>query len=69
MKSAIVKALFLCGVLAAPSMALTLYDTAPAIGLPESHAVKYGVYMSAGYDDNLNNSKENREGGGLFATV
>ena len=46
MKSAIVKALFLSGVLAAPSMALTLYDTAPAIGLPESYAVRYGVYMN-----------------------
>lgn len=66
MKSAIVKALFLSGVLAAPSMALTLYDTAPAIGLPESYAVRYGVYMSAGYDDNLNNSKDNREGGGFI---
>ncbi|MBQ3525907.1 MAG: outer membrane beta-barrel protein [Akkermansia sp.] len=65
MKSAIVKALFFCGVLTVPATALTLYDTAPAVGLPESYAVRYGVYMNAGYDDNLNNSKDNREGGGF----
>jgi len=47
-------------------MALSLYDTAPPIGLPESHAVRYTANMSAGYDDNLNSTSGARRKGGSF---
>lgn len=65
MKSSILKALALAGICTPAAFALSLYDTAPPIGLPESHAVKYSANLSAGYDDNLNSSKNNREGGGF----
>ena len=61
------KSLVLCGVLSPAAMALSLYDTAPPIGLPESHAVRYTASMSAGYDDNLNStSGSDRKGGGFI---
>ena len=66
MKSTVFKALALSGVLAASSGGFSLYDSAPPIGLPESHAMKYGVYVRAGYDSNLNNTDSaNREDGGF----
>lgn len=66
MKSTVFKALALSGLLAVSSNGFSLYDAAPPIGLPESHAMKYGVYASAGYDSNLNNSNSaNREDGGF----
>lgn len=65
MKSSVLKALALAAVGAPASYALSLYDTAPPIGLPESHAVKYSANLSAGYDDNLNSSSTDREGGGF----
>lgn len=43
--------------------AISLYDTAPAIGMPESHAVRYNVGISMGWDDNLNNAKSNKQSG------
>lgn len=57
--------LVLAGVLAAPSYGLSLYDSAPPIGLPESYAARYGVYMNVGYDSNLNNTDRNRQDGGF----
>lgn len=33
--------------------ALSLFDTAPVVGLPESHAVKYSASVRVGYDDNM----------------
>lgn len=66
MKSTIFKALALSGLLSVSAFGLSLYDAAPPIGLPESHAMKYGVYMNAGYDSNLNNeSNGDREDGGF----
>lgn len=65
MKSSILKALALAGLCVPASYALSLYDTAPPIGLPESHAVKYNANLSMGYDDNLNSSQYDREGGGF----
>lgn len=65
MKSTVFKALALSGLLAVSSNGFSLYDAAPPIGLPESHAMKYGVYAKVGYDSNLNNStNSNREDGG-----
>lgn len=34
--------------------AYSLFDTAPAIGLPESYPVRWSVSLSAGYDTNVN---------------
>ena len=65
MKSSVLKALALAGICTPVSYALSLYDTAPPIGLPESHAVKYSANLSAGYDDNLDSSSTNRKGGGF----
>ncbi|MBE6419010.1 MAG: porin family protein [Akkermansiaceae bacterium] len=66
MKSTVLKALALSGILAVSSNGFSLYDSAPPIGLPESHNVKYGVYTSVGYDSNLNNTdRANREDGGF----
>lgn len=65
MKSSVLKAFALAGICAPASYALSLYDTAPPIGLPESHAVKYSAHLSAGYDDNLNSTEHDREGGGF----
>lgn len=65
MKNTVLKALVLAGFCMPASYALSLYDTAPPIGLPDSHAVQYSAHVSAGYDDNLNSSSSNREGGGF----
>ncbi len=63
MKSYFIKAMVVAGVLAPAACGLSLYDTAPAIGLPESHAVRYNVNVNFGYDDNLNSSSRHKEGG------
>lgn len=65
MNSRILKAIALSGLFATTSFGFSLYDAAPIIGLPESHAARYGVYVNAGYDDNLNNSATNKESGGF----
>ncbi len=36
--------------------AISLYDTAPVVGLPVSHAARYSAYARLGYDDNINAS-------------
>ncbi len=63
MKCSFLKALVFAGVCTPAAYALSLYDTAPPIGLPESHAVRYGVHINMGYDDNLNSSDTDRNGG------
>lgn len=64
MKSSIFKSLALSGLLALSSQGFSFFDEAPAIGVPESHAMRYGVYMSAGYDSNINATDQaNREDG------
>jgi len=61
MKSHYLVALVAFGVFAPTAFSLSLYDTAPPIGLPESHAVRYSASVSGGYDDNVNSSKYNKE--------
>lgn len=52
------------GALLSPAaFGLSLYDTAPAIGLPESFAVRYSASVSVGYDDNLDSERNSRKGG------
>ena len=56
MKSNFYKLLLLTGMCAVNAGAISLYDTAPSVGLPESHAAKYNVYARFGYDTNMNAS-------------
>ncbi len=63
MKSAFYQALAVVGVLAPTASAFSLFDGAPAIGVPESYAIRYNAYLNVGYDDNLNNSPRNKESG------
>lgn len=63
MKSHFYKALLLVGILAVNAEAISLYDTAPSVGLPESHAVKYNVNGRLGYDTNPNSSSSGRDDG------
>lgn len=56
MRSVFLKALCLSALLAGGGWAMSLYDTAPAIGLPVSQAVKYSLTVRVGYDDNINSS-------------
>lgn len=50
------KGLGLSALLAGEALAMSLYDTAPPIGLPVSEAVKYTLTARVGYDDNINSS-------------
>lgn len=61
MKSCFYKILLLSGVLAVKAVAISLYDMAPTVGLPESHAAKYNVHANLGYDTNTNSSAESEE--------
>ncbi|MBR1981327.1 MAG: outer membrane beta-barrel protein [Akkermansia sp.] len=56
MRSYFYKSLLLAGVCAAQALAISLYDTAPVVGLPESHAATYNAYARLGYDDNMDAS-------------
>lgn len=56
MRSMFLKALCLSALLAGGGWAMSLYDTAPAIGLPVSQAVKYTLTARVGYDDNINST-------------
>lgn len=56
MKSYFYKAVLLAGFFAGSAGAFSLYDTAPTVGLPQSHAIKYNAYMRLGYDTNMNAS-------------
>ncbi len=61
MKSYFYKALLLTGVCAVNASAISLYDTAPSVGLPLSHAATYNAYASVGYDTNINSSSVNQK--------
>ncbi len=63
MKSAIYKVLLLTGALAPAAYGFSLFDTAPAIGVPESYAMRYNAYVNVGYDDNVNCSVHNQKSG------
>lgn len=54
MRSYFYKTLLLACVAAVNADAISLYDTAPVVGLPLSYAVKYNVYANIGYDTNMN---------------
>lgn len=56
MKSNFYKLLLLAGMCAVNASAISLYDMAPSVGLPESHAARYNVYTRFGYDTNMNAS-------------
>ena len=56
MRSMFLKGLCLPALLAGEALAMSLYDTAPAIGLPVSQAIKYTLSARVGYDDNINSS-------------
>lgn len=63
MKTLFLKTL-VAGLVCSPvAYSLSLYDTAPPIGLPDSHAVQFTASISAGYDDNLNSAKQNKKQG------
>lgn len=61
MKSNFYKALLLSCGCAVNAAAISLYDAAPIVGLPESHAAKYNAYSRVGYDTNMNASTEDEE--------
>lgn len=52
MKSFYLKSLVPAGLCAASASALSLYETAPMVGLPESHAAQYFATVNVGYDTN-----------------
>ncbi len=56
MKSNFYKAVLLAGLFAGSAHAFSLYDTAPSVGLPQSHAIKYNTYVRLGYDSNMDSS-------------
>lgn len=61
MRSMFLKALCLSALLAGGGWAMSLYDTAPAIGLPVSQAVKYTLTARVGYDDNINSNYRGKQ--------
>jgi len=66
MKSVVYKGLLLCGILAPVSDAgVSLADSAPLIGVPDSYAIRYNAYVNVGFDDNLNNSEHDEKKGGF----
>lgn len=64
MKSMFYKTLVLAGALAPSAVAFSLYDAAPIVGVPESYAIRYNAYLNVGYDDNVNNSVNDKKSGG-----
>lgn len=52
MKSFFLKTLVLAGVCATSASALSLYETAPKVGLDESHKAEYFAAVNCGYDTN-----------------
>lgn len=56
MKSTFYKALLLTCGCAVNAAAISLYDSAPVVGLPESHAATYNAYSRIGYDSNMDAS-------------
>lgn len=54
MKSSFIVRALLAVLCAGSAGAISLYDTAPMVGLPQSHTARYGAYASVGYDSNMN---------------
>ena len=54
MRSFFYKSCFLGVALSAAVDGYSLYDAAPAIGLPESHKMEYSASIKVGYDSNVN---------------
>lgn len=69
MKSVIYKTLLLSGVFAAVGGAYSLYDAAPLIGLPESHAIRYTASVNVGYDSNVNWSYTGNEDESIYVNA
>lgn len=65
MKSLVYKMLVVAGVFAPAAQAYSLFDAAPAVGVPESYAIRYNAYMNVGVDDNVNSSPRDEESGGF----
>ncbi len=63
MKSRFLSALCLACASAPAALAFNLYDTAPSIGVPQSHAMRYHAHATVGYDDNLNSSTDDKDDG------
>ena len=66
MKSYFYKSLLLSCAVAASAGAISLYDMAPSVGLPESHAIKYNVYGRLGYDSNVGTSSSAEDRASLY---
>ena len=66
MKSLFYKQMILAGLCACSASAISLYDTAPIVGLPESHTAKYSAYARVGYDSNMD-TRHSDETGSAFA--
>lgn len=65
MKSLVYKMLVVSGVFAPAVQAFSLFDAAPAVGVPESYAIRYNAYMNVGVDDNVHSSPRDKESGGF----
>ena len=66
MKSYFYKSLLLSCAVAASAGAISLYDMAPSVGLPESHAIKYNVYGRLGYDSNVGTAEKAQDRSSLY---
>lgn len=69
MKSYFYRFLLLSGVVAASADAISLYDMAPSVGLPQSHAATYNVYGRFGYDSNMNSTTSEYEKASVYANA
>ena len=65
MKSLVYKMLMVAGVLAPAVQAYSLFDAAPAVGVPESYAIRYNAYVNVGVDDNVHSASSHKESGGF----
>lgn len=61
MKSHFYKQFVLACLCASSVSAVSLYDTAPMVGLPESHTATYSVYAKLGYDSNVNTAHSDED--------
>lgn len=62
MKSHFYKQIILAGLCACSASAISLYDTAPMVGLPESHTARYSMYARVGYDSNMDTQHDDETG-------
>lgn len=65
MRSFFYKQLVLATLCASGAGAISLYDTAPMVGLPESHVAQYSAYAKLGYDSNPGTSHSNEVASGF----